>query len=109
MPIQKTVFYVSKYTDTDLQALLEEARCEIAARKQRRERARKEWIYRYSNEAYHYGSHIVVGNTVVVAVEKNGDIEIAKTSPINGDKFDLDTGVAVAYAKAMGLRVPDFI
>ena len=102
-------FYVNKYTDTDLQALLEAVQREMTARKQRREHARKEWIYRYSNEAYHYGNHIVVGNTVVVAVEKNGSIEIAKTHPINGDKFDLDTGVAVAYAKAIGLRVPDFI
>jgi hypothetical protein len=102
-------FYVNKYTDTDLRALLEAVQREMTARKQRREQARKEWIYRYSNEAYHYGNYIVVGNTVVVAVEKNGSIEIAKTSPINGDKFNLDTGVAVAYAKAIGLRVPDFI
>lgn len=109
MPTRKTDFYVKQYTDTDLQALLEEVQREMTARKQGRERARKEWVYRYSTDAYHYGNHIVVGNTVVVAVEKNGSIEIAKTSPINGDKFDLDTGVAVAYAKAIGLRVPDFI
>lgn len=102
-------FYVNKYTDTDLQALLEAVQREMTARKQRRERARKEWIYRHSDEAYLYGSYIVVGDTVVVAVEKNGEIEIAKTHPINGDEFDLDTGVAVAYAKAIGLRVPDFI
>lgn len=102
-------FYVNKYTDSDLRALLEAVQREMTARKQRREQARKEWISRYSNEAYHYGNYIVVGNTVVVAVEKNGSIEIAKTSPINGDKFNLDTGVAVAYAKAIGVRVPDFI
>jgi hypothetical protein len=102
-------FYVNKYTDTDLRALLEAVRREMTARKQRREQARKEWIYRYSNEAYHYGNYIVVGNTVVVAVEKNGSIEIAKTSPINGDKFNLETGVAVAYAKAKGIHIPSYI
>ena len=102
-------FYVNKYTDSDLQALLEAVQREMTARKQRREQARKEWIYRYSNEAYHYGNYIVVGNTVVVAMEKNGSIEIAKTTPINGDKFDLDTGVAVAYAKAKGIHIPSFI
>jgi hypothetical protein len=109
MPIRKTDFYVNKYTDTDLRTLLEAVQDEITRREDARKRRREEWVYRYSNEAYHYGNHIVVGNTVVVAVEKNGSIEIAKTSPINGDKFDLDTGVAVAYAKAIGLRVPDFI
>ena len=102
-------FYVNKYTDSDLQALLEAVQREMTARKQRREQTRKEWIYRYSNEAYHYGNYIVVGNTVVVAMEKNGSIEIAKTTPINGDKFDLDTGVAVAYAKAKGIHIPSFI
>ena len=102
-------FYVNKYTDSDLQALLEAVQREMTARKQRREQARKEWVYRYSNEAFHYGSHIVVGNTVIVAVEKNGSIKIAKTSPINGDKFDLKTGVAVAYAQAKGIHVPSFI
>lgn len=102
-------FYVNKYTDSDLQALLEAVQREMTARKQRREQARKGWVYRYSNEAYHYGNYIVVGDTVVVAVEKNGEIKIAKTHPINGDKFDLDTGVAVAYAKAIGLSVPDFV
>jgi hypothetical protein len=102
-------FYVNKYTDSDLQALLEAVQREMTARKQRREQARKEWIYRYSNEAFHYGNHIVVGDTVVVAVEKNGSIEIAKSSPIKGDKFDLETGVAVAYAKAKGIHIPSYI
>ena len=102
-------FYVNKYTDADLQALLEAVQREMTARKQKRARAREEWVYRYSNEAYHHGHPIVVGDTVVVAVEKNGDVKIAKTRPTNGDKFDLETGVAVAYAKAIGLRVPDFI
>jgi hypothetical protein len=102
-------FYVNKYTDSDLQALLEAVQREMTARKQRREQARKEWIYRYSNEAFHYGNHIVVGDTVVVAMQKNGSIEIAKSSPIKGDKFDLETGVAVAYAKAKGIHIPSYI
>ena len=109
MSIKKSDFYVNKYTDTDLHTLLEAVQDEIARRKEARKRWREEWIYHYSNEAYLYGSYVIVGDTVVVAVEKNGDIKIAKTHPINGDEFDLDTGVAVAYAKAMGLLVPEFI
>jgi hypothetical protein len=109
MPIQKTNFYVNKYTDTDLQALLEAVQDEIQRRKEQRKRRREEWIEHMSWEAYHRAAIEVVGETVIVAVLKNGSIHMAKTHPIDGDVFDMDTGVAVAYCKAMGLRVPDFI
>lgn len=102
-------FYVNKYTDSDLQALLEAVQREMTARKQRREQARKEWIHRYSDDAYHRAAIEIVDKTVIVAVLKNGSIHMAKTQPIKNDRFDLDTGVAVAYAKAIGLRIPDFI
>ena len=110
MPIKKTDFYVNKYTDTDLRTLLEAVQDEIARREDARKRRRAEWIYRYAQEAYHYGNfEVLCGNTVVVAVCQNGHIVMGKSTPIKGDKFDLDTGVAVAYAKAVGVCVPDFI
>jgi hypothetical protein len=102
-------FYVNKYTDTDLRALLEAVEDEIARREDARRRRRAEWIEHVSWEAYHRGAVEVVGETVIVAVLKNGSIHMAKTHPIKGDVFDMETGVAVAYYKAMGLRVPDFI
>jgi hypothetical protein len=109
MPTKKTDFYVSKYTDTDLCILLEALQDEIARREDARKRRREEWIEHMSWEAYHRGAIEVVGETVIVAVLKNGSIHMAKTHPIKGDEFDMDTGVAVAYCKAIGLRVPDFI
>ena len=109
MPIKKSDFYVNKYTDTELHTLLEAVQDEIARREDARKRRRAEWIEHYSWEAYHRGAVEVVGKTVVVAVVKNGSIHIAKTHPIAGDVFDMDTGVAVAYTKAIGLRVPDFV
>ena len=60
-------------------------------------------------EAYHRGAIEVVGETVVVAIWKNCSVHMAKTHPIKGDEFDMDTGVAVAYCKAVGMPVPDFI
>ena len=109
MPIRKTDFYVNKYTDTDLHTLLEAVQGEIARRETERRRRRAEWIEHYSWEAYHRAAIEVVGETVIVAVLKNGTIHMAKTHPIDGDEFDMETGVAVAYTKAIGLRVPDFI
>ncbi len=109
MPAKKTDFYVNKYTDTDLRTLLEAVQDEIARREEARKRRREEWIEHVSWEAYHRGAVEVVGETVIVAVLKNGSVHMAKTHPIKGDEFDMDTGVAVAYTKAIGLRVPDFI
>ena len=109
MPIRKTDFYVNKYTDTDLHTLLEAVQDEIARREDARKRRRAEWIEHMSWEAYHRGAVEVVDETVIVAVLKNGSVHMAKTHPINDDVFDMDTGVAVAYCKAVGLRVPDFI
>ena len=109
MPIKKTDFYVSKCTNTDLRTLLEAVQDEIAKREKARRRKREEWIEHMSWEAYHRGAVEVIGETVVVAVLKNNSIHMAKTHPIKGDAFDMETGVAVAYCKAIGLRVPDFI
>lgn len=109
MPIRKTDFYVNKYTDIDLRTLLEAVHDEIARREDARKRRREEWIEHMSWEAYHRGAVEVVGETVIVAIWKNGSIHMAKTHPIKGDEFDMDTGVAVAYCKAVGMPVPDFI
>ena len=109
MPIKKTDFYVNKYTDTDLRTLMEAVQDEIARRENARKRRRKEWIDHYSWEAYHRGAVEVIGETVVVAIWKNSSVHIAKAHSIKGDEFDMDTGVAVAYCKAVGVPVPDFI
>ena len=101
--------WLSNWSDADLLEL----RLLINEETHNRERKRKvrlDWICKYAQEAYHRGSHeIICGNTVVVAVCQNGHIVMGKSTPIKGDKFDLDTGVAVAYAKAVGVRIPDFI
>lgn len=102
--------WLSKWSDADLDELRQLINEEICTRERNRKQARQNWIYRYAQETYHRGSfEVICGNTVVVAVCQNGHIVMGKSTPIKGDKFDLDTGVAVAYAKAVGLRIPDFI
>lgn len=102
--------WLSKWSDADLDELRLLIIEETGRRERNRREARRNWVYRYAQEAYHRGSHeIICGNTVVVAVCHNGHIVMGKSTPIKGDKFDLDTGVAVAYAKAVGVRIPDFI
>ena len=110
MPTKETEFYVSKYTDTDLRSLLEAVQGEITRREDACKRRREKWIYRYANEAYHRNAKFeVVGETVVLAFWNDGHILMGKATPVKGDVFDMDTGVAVAYAKAKGISIPLFI
>lgn len=102
--------WLSKWSDADLLELRLLINEETCSRERKRKQMRQDWIYRYAQEAYHRGNFEVINNnTVVVAVCHNDHIVMGKTTPINGDKFDLDTGVAVAYAKAIGVRIPEFI
>ena len=102
--------WLSKWSDCDLNELRALINEETHARERQRKEKRIQWITshirQYKNCTANYE---VVGETVVVAVQWYGHIAIAKATPIKGDVFDLDTGIAVAFAKAMGERVPEFI
>lgn len=111
MIYMKTIrtFSLSKLSDEELMELASNC-CEERQRRRQRKEKRIQWITshirQYKNSA---ANHEVVGETVVVAVRWYERIAIAKATPINNDVFDLDTGIAVAFAKAMGERIPDFI
>ena len=114
MPIKKTDFYVNKYTDTDLRTLLEAVQDEIQRREEQRKMARQEWIDSHVNKFYAYcGKFERVGDTIIVAYFNPSPlgygVHMGHSTPIDNDVFDLDTGIAVAFAKACGERVPDFI
>ena len=110
MPIRKTDFYVNKYTDTDLRTLLEAVQDEIARREAEKQKRRKDWISSKIREFHlHAGSYVRMDATVVVVVKWNGAVRVGKTTPTRNDKFDLETGVAVAFAKAIGETIPSYI
>jgi hypothetical protein len=50
-----------------------------------------------------------VGDTTIVAVNWMGRAKMGTSTPVNGDEFDNRTGIAVAFAKAIGEAIPDFI
>lgn len=55
------------------------------------------------------GDYKVVDKTVVIALAWMGNVKMATATPVKGDKFSLRTGIAVAYAKACGERIPNFV
>ena len=103
---------VSHLTDLDLTALLKACSEEMASRKERNAKKRECWIeIRYSEFVReHNAEHLIVGKRTIVAVydDYNG-VAIGTSYPIHGDEFDAKTGIAVAYAKAIGETVPDYI
>ena len=75
--------------------------------------SRQQWIDKYFALAKRHaraGDFIIKHckeTCVVIPVNYVGDT--ATSAPRHGDKYDYKTGVAVAFAKAYGDRVPDYI
>ena len=107
-----TTFSLSNLTDTDVMKLLEECTLELARRDEAKVKRRAKWI----NDHYwsfvshpHATVHICEKRTIVAIYNRYDGVKIGTAYPINGDVYDHNTGVAVAYAKAMGERIPSFI
>lgn len=83
---------------------------------------RQEWIDQHYKEAMdvvnstecYSGDHLAhlkfcKDATIFIRHWINTDDDIGVAAPRHGDKYDRKTGIAVAYAKAMGEAVPDYI
>lgn len=102
--------WLRQWNDSDLVKLTHMLEEETKRRIAERNSKRIQWITSHIRQYKHCtANHEVVGETVVVAVQWYGHVAIAKATPVNGDVFDLDTGIAVAFAKAMGESIPDYI
>ena len=106
------IFALSELTDADLLTLMSNISEERERRERKRKEERQKWINHYY---YHFLSHpnatsIQVNEAIVVAFyERNTGMHISTAKPIQGDVFDMEVGVAVAFAKALGDTIPDFI
>lgn len=103
-------FALSKLSDAGLAQLQQDVNNEIIKREAEKQKRRKEWISNMVREFYRRaGSYMAMDTTVIVAINWNGAVRVGKTTPTKNDKFDLETGVAVAYAKAIGETIPSYI
>ena len=102
-------FTLETMTDADLENLYLSAQAERTRRADNKIK-RQKWINsRYAQFKNCYGDYKVIGDTVVVALDWMDNIKMATATPAHGDKFELTTGIAVAYAKACGEHIPDFV
>jgi hypothetical protein len=96
-------------TDKDLNDLHLSVQAERIRRADKKT-MRENWVKKYYNLYQNSTARAVwVGETVVVAIKWMGHIKMAAAAPVNGDEFDTHTGIAVAYAKACGEHIPDFV
>lgn len=110
--MKTTTFSLSNLTDTDLSNLFNSCATELQKRADQRTKRRKDWIRsRYWCFVGHPNASIqVIGKRTILALYSRYDgVKIGTAYPINGDVYDEVTGIAVAYAKAMGERIPDYI
>ena len=105
-------FSPSKLTDDDLSRLAAECFAEQDRRERKRKEERQKWIHSYYRTFLRHpnASVVCVGETTVIAIlDRNFKIRTGTATPVHGDVFDHDTGIAVAYAKALGDKIPDYI
>ena len=105
-------FSLSLMTDTDLTNLFNACASEMAKREEQRAARRAQWIsdHYWSFMNHPNASVQTIGQRTIVAVySRCNGVQIGSAYPINGDVYDMDTGIAVAYAKAIGVVVPNYI
>ena len=104
-------FTLETMTDADLGNLLLSVQTERIRRADNK-RKRTDWVNDYFTKfANTYDvQYIVSGETTVVAVYDDFiGMRMGKATPVNGDVFNEKVGIAVAFAKAIGHKVPDFV
>ena len=105
-------YSVSRMTDDALADFLKAIVTEQTVREKKKAIKRKEWIDEWYTEFMNRYDTVSItrGELTIVATfdEYNGQ-RIGTAYPVKGDKFDSKTGIAVAYAKAIGIAIPDYI
>ena len=107
-----TTFSVSNLTDTDLSNLFHSCADELQKRADQRTKRRKDWIqtHYWAFVGHPNASIQTIGKRTIVALYSRYEgVRIGTAYPIKDDVYDEPTGIAVAYAKAMGEHIPDYI
>lgn len=112
MKYSEILSVVPQMSETQLDTLIKFSIEELAKRVKEREEARTAWVEEM------YGMYLAHPNaeahrrenlTIVALYSHYNGTRIGTAFPINGDTFDEATGIAVAFAKAIGEPVPDFV
>lgn len=98
---------VPNMSETQLNTLIKFSTEEL-----KRKEARAAWIEKMCDMYISHPnaeSHIRESLTIVAVYNHYCGTRIGTAFPVNGDTYNAETGIAVAFAKAIGEPVPDFI
>ena len=110
--MKTTTFSLSNLTDTDLSNLFNSCATELQKRADQQAKRRKDWIDKHWIAFLSHPNaavHISGKRTIVAIYNRYEGVKIGTAYPVNGDVFNSETGVAVAYAKALGESIPAYI
>jgi hypothetical protein len=99
-------------SDKALNTLYNDVCREINARAEAKVAKRAQWVRQmYSRFQSHPNStYMQIGEITVVSVySRYNGMGIGRARPANGDKYSSEVGIAVAFAKACGEPIPDYI
>lgn len=103
---------LANLSDSELRTLASSICEERARRERKRKEQRQQWVDGYYYAFLNHPTAVAtqVGDTTVVAVYAyNTGMHIGTAKPVHGDVFNREVGLAVAYAKAFNVAIPDFI
>ena len=98
--------------DKALGVLYAEVCHEINARAEAKVLKRAQWVRQMCDNYLRHpnATCMQIGEITVVSVySRYGGLRIGRARPVNDDKYNVDVGIAVAFAKACGETVPDYI
>jgi hypothetical protein len=103
---------VPHMSDSNLNALIKFSTEELTKRAEKRKEMRAAWVKKMCDAYLSHPnacSHIRENLTIVAIYSHCCGTRIGTAFPVNGDTYNVDTGIAVAFAKAIGESVPDFV
>ena len=99
-------------SDSHLNALIKFSADELVKRAEKRKEDRAAWVKKMCDMYLCHPnaeSHIRENLTIVAVYNHFSGTRIGTAFPVNGDTYNAETGIAVAFAKAIGEAVPDFV
>lgn len=105
-------FSLDSLNDKALGVLYVDVCREINARAEAKVVKRAQWVRQMCNNYLRHPNStcMQIGEITVVSVySRCGGLRMGKARPVNDDKYNVDVGIAVAFAKACGEPVPDYI
>ena len=98
--------------DKSLSVLYANLAREINARAEAKAANRAKWVREMLDKylRHPHSAYMQIGEvTVVSTYSRYEGLCIGRARPVNNDKYDLEVGMAVAFAKAIGAPIPDYI